>query len=358
MKVLKKYPIAILLTVSLIVVSIVLGQVKHREALTGAPAVPGGQSSGISLNTSLDAGAYDQYILDQASLLSSSARQEISLYNANWDDDYQSIVAVVTVPSLDGADIAEAAKQQAISLQLSARDALLLIAAKEQLPYLIAGDQFFPAWTNQDINQRIDASLTAYLPSGDYNGGVLALFEQLHKDYAQTYGSSGGSGHTSESGQAGAQVAGFLSLTSVIVVLIILFTVLSMIDNIRYTQYYSRYGGMPVPPIIFRPILFWHAPGTRWYHQRSHRPPPPPGGGPRGPGGFGGFGGGFGGFGGTPPRGGSGFGGFGGSRGGSGFGGFGGSRGGGFGGFGGSRGGGFGGGFGGSRGGGGFGGRR
>ena len=343
MKVFNKYPIAILLAVSLIVVSIVLGQVKHHEVLAGTPAVPGEQSSGISLNTSLDAGAYDQYILDGASLLSSSTRQEITLYNANWDEDYQSIVAVVTVPSLGGVDIAQAAKQQAISLKLSARDALVLIAAQEQSPYLIAGDQFFPAWTNQDINQRMDASLTPYLPSEDYNGGVLALFEQLHQDYAQTYGSSAeGSGDPSASGQAIAQVTGFLSLTSVVVVLIVLFSVLSMIDNIRYTQYYSRYGGIPVPPVLFRPILFWHAPGTRWYHQRSHRPPPPPpGNGPRGPGGFGG---GF--FGGS--RGGGGFGGgFGGSRGGGGFGGgFGGSRGGG----------GFGGGFGGSRGGGGFGG--
>jgi len=353
MKVLNKYPVAILLAIFLIGVSIVLGQVKYRESLPGTPAVPEGQSGSISLNASLDAGAYDQYTIDRAGLLSASTRQQISLYNANWDDAYKSIVAVVTVPSLAGSDIAEVAKQQALSMELAAGDALLLIAAEEQLPYLIAGDQFFPSWTSQDINRLIDSSLASYVPSGDYNGGVLALFEQLHKDYAQSYGSPGENSHTNQSGQVVTQVAGALSLTSVVVMLIVLFAILSMVDNIRYTRYYTRYGGMPIPPVIFRPILFWHAPGTRWYHQRSHRPPPPPpGSGPRGPGGFGGFGG----FGGPPPRGGSGsggFGGFGGSRGG-GFGGsgFGGSRGGGFGGF---RGG--GGSFGGSRG-GGFGGRR
>ena len=360
MKVFHKYPVAILLTILLIVASIALGQAKHREALSGTPAAPEGPSSGINLNTSLDTGAYQKYILDRASLLSSDIREKLALYNANWDDDYQSIVAVVTVPSLGGTDIARAAEQQALSLELAARDALLLIAAEEQLPYLIAGDQFFESWTNKDINRLIDGTLSPRIPSGDYGGGVLALFEQLHQDYAQTYGSSGGSGQPSQSGQVISQVVGVLSLTSVIVVLIVLFTIFSMVDNIRYSRYYTRYGGMPVPPVIFRPILFWHAPGTRWYHQRSHRPPPPPPrrGGPRGPGGFGGFGGGFGG---TPPRGGSGSSSFGGSRGGSGFGGFGGSsRGGGFGG---SRGGGFGGsrgggGFGGSRGGGGFGGRR
>lgn len=370
MKVFRKYPVAILLTIVLIAVSIVLGQVKHREALSGTPTPPDGQGSGISLNTALNTGAYEKYTLDRASILSSSTREKIALYNANWDDDYQSIVAVVTTPSLGGTDIAQAAEQQAISLELAARDALLLISAEDQLPYLIAGDQFFPSWTNQDINRLIDGSLSPRIPSGDYDGGVLALFGQLHQDYAKTYGSSGSNGHSSQSGQVIAQVAGFLSLTSVIVVLIILFAVLSMVDNIRYSRYYTRYGGIAAPPVLFRPILFWHAPGTRWYRQRSHRPPPPPprGGprGPRGPGGFGGSGG-FGGFGGTPPRGGSGSSSFGGFRGGSGSGFGGSSRSGGFGGsrggsFGGSRGGGFGGsrgggGFGGSRG-GGFGGRR
>ena len=163
----------------------------------------------------------------------------------------------------------------------------------------------------------------------------------------------------------------FAGAAAGVVLLVVLVLLFNCLDGIRYNSWSARYGGMAVPPVVYRPIFWWHRPGSAWFTRRRRPPPRPPrgprppmSGGPRPPrppmggstpprsGSFGGGsrGGGFGRFPGSGSFGGGRRGGFGGSRGGS-FGG--GSRGGGFGG-GGSRGGGFGGG---SRG-GGFGGRR
>ena len=82
------------------------------------------------------------------------------------------------------------------------------------------------------------------------------------------------------------------------------YLVLGVIDRARYNTYRARYFHMAAPPVMFRPILFWHGPSSLWYRRQWHQPPPPPPPRPpRGPGGRPGGGGGFHGF--SGPRGGS-----------------------------------------------------
>jgi hypothetical protein len=309
------------------------------------------------LDSSLNTSQFESYILDRAGVLTVETKERISLYNANFDQRYGSIIAVVAVSNTGTTTIKDAAYQYAIDGKLSERDALLLLSIDNRDAYLAVGNQFFPNWTSANISDLLDRSLYQPYQAGDYQGGMESFFKALQQEYIQVYGAG-----NSSSKQVSYSSP---SVGSILPFLLFLFIILTIVDNMRYSQYVARYGGMPTPPVLFHPILFWHGPGSRWYLRREsrrfRRPPPPP---PRG-GGFGGSPPRGGGFGGSPPRGG----GFGGSRGGGfgGFGGgsFGGSRGGGFGGggFGGSRGGGFGGGgFGGFRGGGfgggGFGGGR
>lgn len=313
---------------------------------------------------------FQPYIVDGAGILSAKTEERLSLYNANWDRLAGSILAVVT--EKNAGDLENAAWDWAETMELGENDAVLVMDPKAQDAYLLSSGGFADRFNGRE-SSYLNNYLYESFQAGDYDEAVLALFEGVHQDFFA------GAAYYNDS-------YGFMNSSAFIVyailALIMFVLIFSVLDRMRYDTWYGRYGGMPAPPVVFRPILFWHRPGSRWYRRRSAPPPPPPprGGGPRPP---------MGGprpprsGGGTPPKpprtGGGGFsggsrggtfgggsfgGGFGGSRGGS-FGGGsfgGGSRGGSFGG--GSRGGGFGGGsrgggsFGGGSRGGGFGGRR
>lgn len=350
-----------------------LGKAPSVEVPDGTPA----------LNTSLSTGYIAPYIVDQANVLSDSTVSTIELYGANWDSLIGGILGVVTVRNVDGS-MEDAAWAWAEELQLGENDAIFVLNTGEKDYYLLPSGNFNACLANKSSG-FLDACLYEDTQAGDYDAAMLALLGELHAAIS-------GAGYAEDSYFSGAVsgVAGVLAAVVPVIILIVVLVILfNIIDGIRYNSWYGRYGSMTVPPVVYRPIFWWHRPGSRWFTRRRRPPPPPPPpGGPRGPGGFGPtpprpprppMGGGP-----TPPRppmgggprpprpnpprppmgGGSRPGGFGSGRGG-GFGGstgggFGSGRGGGFGGSGGfgggSRGGGFGGG-GGSRG-GGFGGRR
>ena len=348
MKLLKNKAFAAFVLIAAIALSSLYGLSKRPQV-----EVPEG---GAALDDSLSTAYLSAYLVDEAGVLSAGTEKSVLLYNANWDKLSRGILAVVTTrgtASLGG--IEEAAWTWAEDLLLGENDAILLIDAGAEDYRLVASGTFYDLLAAQSAS-FVDACMAGYVQQRDYNGGVLNLMGQLHL-------LQGSGAHSSGGGAFGIIAA----LIPIFVLLIFLIVVFTMLDSLRYSGWYGRYGGMPVPPVVYRPILWWHRPGSSWYRRRCAPPPPhhrgpgprpPMGGGPGGPRPpMGGgprpprppMGGGF-----TPPRsgsfgGGSRGGGFGGPRSGS-FGG--GSRGGGFGG--GSRGGSFGGG---SRG-GGFGGRR
>lgn len=348
MKLLKNKAFAALVLIAAIALSSLYGLSKRPQV-----EVPEG---GAALDDSLSTAYLSAYLVDEAGVLSAGTEKSVLLYNANWDKLSRGILAVVTTrgtASLGG--IEEAAWTWAEDLLLGENDAILLIDAGAEDYRLVASGTFYDLLAAQSAS-FVDACMAGYVQQRDYNGGVLNLMGQLHL-------LQGSGAHSSGGGAFGIIAA----LIPIFVLLIFLIVVFTMLDSLRYSGWYGRYGGMPVPPVVYRPILWWHRPGSSWYRRRGAPPPPhhrgpgprpPMGGGPGGPRPpMGGgprpprppMGGGF-----TPPRSGS-FGG--GSRGG----GFGGPRSGSFGG--GSRGGGFGGGsrggsFGGGGRGGGFGGRR
>lgn len=348
MKLLKNKAFAALVLIAAIALSSLYGLSKRPQV-----EVPEG---GAALDDSLSTAYLSAYLVDEAGVLSAGTEKSVLLYNANWDKLSRGILAVVTTrgtASLGG--IEEAAWTWAEDLLLGENDAILLIDAGAEDYRLVASGTFYDLLAAQSAS-FVDACMAGYVQQRDYDGGVLNLMGQLHLLQ--------GSGAHSSGGGAFGIIA---TLIPIFVLLIFLIVVFTMLDSLRYSGWYGRYGGMPVPPVVYRPILWWHRPGSSWYRRRCAPPPPhhrgpgprpPMGGGPGGPRPpMGGgprpprppMGGGF-----TPPRSGS-FGG--GSRGG----GFGGPRSGSFGG--GSRGGGFGGGsrggsFGGGGRGGGFGGRR
>lgn len=327
MKVFQKKSVAILVMVLAIVLASVWGISRRPVVIT--------PEGGDPLDTSLSTAYYREYIVDDAGVLSDRTEEALALYDANWDEWSGSILSVVTVPSVSGT-AEEAAWDWADQLQLGENDAILLLDIGGQDAYLLSSGEFYDRFSGTESNY-LGAYLYEDFMAGNYDKGVENLFANVHLLFRNTAFLA----HTSDGVRAGVWAA------ILIVALLVIFTIL---DQMRYNTWYRRYGGLPVPPVVFRPILWWHRPGGAWWRRRRPprppRPPRGPGPGPRPP-----FGGGS--FGPRPPRSGGSFG----SRGGFGGGGF--SRGGGFG-SGRSGGGGFsrGGGFGGRAGGGGFGGGR
>lgn len=318
MKFFQKTWVAVTLTIAMILGAVFIGQSKGTT-----PDSP--QSTGM--DTSLSYSQFMDYIMDPEDVLSQEQEKEISIYNANWNQRYNSIIAVVVVKNVPG-EIRQYAIELSKQAQLGQADAIVVIGMDPVKGFMMGGSKY--PMNDGQITAYMDKYLYQSVVDGKYGNGVLKLFSGVNQFYLDNYGL----GHLDNSRYSGGpSLAGLVSL------LVMLFIIAEIVDTLRYSSYRRRYYGVSHPPYMFRPILFWHGPGYGWYRRRWRRPPPPP---PRGPGGFGG--GGFSGF--NGPRGGSG-GSHGGGFSGGGFSG-GGSRGGGF------SGGGFGGGFsgGGSRGGG------
>lgn len=283
MKFLKKRPVAIGIMVLAIVLAVGIGRLKGPSA----PAPQPGAAS-ADLDRSLSIADVQDFLWDEAGVLSAGQEKEISLYNANWVQRYDSLIAVAVVRSA-GQQIDGYASQLGDEIGLGSADAILVIETSSGDAYLLGGPDY-PLSSSQ-VTSFLTNSLQDYVERGSYGDGILNLFAALNSWYVSSYGTGNVSyGTTGRTGSAVSAVA-LLAILAVIVILC-----LSAIDRSRYNAYRSQYYGVVNPPVVFRPILFWHGPASAWYRRGWHRPPPPPPPppppGPRGPGGPGGFSGG------------------------------------------------------------------
>ena len=338
MKIFQKTWMAWIITAAMIVGAVGIGLSKGSGSAAPAPS---------GLDDSLSTGAYERWIGDFAGVLSQNEEEQICLYNANWDKRYGSIIVVETLANTPNTSLEEYTYDRAEEFELGAYDGYLTIDPQSGDAYFAVGMDY--PLSDSEVGVYLSQYLYDNVAAGEYGQGVLTLFAALNQYYLDNYGDGSTAAVYAQSGEASG-IWGWVML------LIIILVIATIADHLRYASYRQRYYGVPNPPVVFRPILFWHGPAYGWYRRRWRRPPPPPPPrGPKGPGGPGSFGGGPSGFGsssrpgGSSSRSSSGFrgggfsgGSFGGSRGGGGSfrgGGFGGSRGGGFGG---GRGGGFG----------------
>lgn len=266
MKLLKNRGFAVAVLVVTIVLSSLYGLSKKPEAALPAPQPEPELAMGLST------AAFEPYIVDDAKILSDDTEQRLSLYNANWDNLGGSILAVVT--TRNAGDIVDAAWDWAEDMELGENDAILLMDPGARDSYLLSSGAFA-----ERFDGRESSYLTQYLyedfQAGRYDAGVLALFEQIHASLFHP-----AAGETAVS----AAETGTLSLLSavipILVLLIVMVVLFNAIDRMRYTSWNRRYGAMGVPPVIYRPIFWWHRPGSAWFRRRRNPPPPP---GPRPP---------------------------------------------------------------------------
>lgn len=270
MKFFKNKPVAIAVMVVAIFMAILIGQARKPDVV-----IPEG---GVKLDQTLSTAYFKEYVVDGAKLLSSKTEETISLYNANWDQLSGSIMAVVTVKSTDsGAE--DAAWDWAEQLQLGQNDAILLIDEGSGTYSVVASGTFYDRIAAQ-ATSFVDTCLYEHVEKKDYDSAAISLFSQVHLLFDQQGVSSTPSGG---SGVLGAVV-------SVLLLILVLWLVFTVIDEIRYSSWHGRYGSMASPVVVYRPVLWWHRPGTPWFRKKrqSHNRPgggtrPPSGGGTRPP---------------------------------------------------------------------------
>ena len=93
MKFLQKTWVAVVITAAMIVAAVAIGLSKPAPAATPEPAAPPSFSD-TALDGSLSTGQYQRYLNDQPGVLTEQQRQQLCLYNANWDLRYSSILVV------------------------------------------------------------------------------------------------------------------------------------------------------------------------------------------------------------------------------------------------------------------------
>lgn len=133
MKFFQKRGVAIVVLILAIVASSAWGL--HKAPAVSTP------EGGEKLDPSLSTAAFTQYVRDDAGVLSGKTEEAVSLYNANWDKMFGSIMAVVTVQSSDNLE--NTAYDYADTMQLGSNDAILVIAKQQQDYYLVASGDFY-----------------------------------------------------------------------------------------------------------------------------------------------------------------------------------------------------------------------
>lgn len=261
MKIFQNRAVAVVLALAMIAGGVFLGW--NRST---APETP---TSGVyALDTSLSTAAYESsWIYDEAGVLSAGEKREIALYQANWDDRYNSCVGVVTMQTVNG-ELADVAYDMGDQAGLGSADALLLLETSTGSAYMavggdfadtIVGDSQVSVYLNQDLYEDVQ--------KGKYGDGILKLFNDLNKRYVDALSAQKTS---ARKGSAAATI--FLLVVALVVILL----VCSAIDKARYNSYRRRYYGVVNPPVYYRPLLFWHGPGSSWYRRNWTRPPSSP----------------------------------------------------------------------------------
>ena len=250
MKLFKSRPFALFVMVAAIVVACVHGM--HTKPVVEVP------DGAVPLDDSLSTAYYEEYIIDEANVLSNKTEKTLSLYNANWDELAGRILTVVTTKNV--GDVEDAAWDWAYNLSLGNDDAILLIDTASKDYIVVTSGSFYDDFSTQS-GSFVDNAMYEWVKKGDYDTAVQNLFAEVHLL------------HRAESYRSNTYIGPIFLLLIVILVLIFIF---SMVDSTRYSRWNARYGAMPTPPVVYRPVLWWHRPGSRWYRNRRNPVPPPP----------------------------------------------------------------------------------
>ena len=225
---------------------------------------------------------YYQWVNDSAKMLSDETENTVAEYNTDWNGKYYSVVAVATLPRLNGWTEENYAKALGEKWGLGAGDMLLLLV-KNGNWYVACGDTVADTMTDTQQTKLKQAIDEPYY-KGNFDQAVVAFFRQADVYYAQAnIGSSSLVPGGNTPGGSGADVGwndyqqpakpGRVSIFKVILLIIAIFAVWAIFDRFRYNRYRRRTAvhAVSVPTVSYYPI-FWGRPAR----SAAPRPPRPP----------------------------------------------------------------------------------
>ena len=117
MKLFKSKPFAVV-----VMIAAILFACLYSSTTKPTVDVPAGAPE---LDESLSTAYFEEYIIDDANVLSAKTEKQLSAYNANWDQIAGRIIAVVTAKNV--GNVEDAAWDWAYELGLGENDAILMI---------------------------------------------------------------------------------------------------------------------------------------------------------------------------------------------------------------------------------------
>lgn len=261
MKLFRSKPFAIAVMIAAIVVSVFISIPHMNTEKTPEPEV----ESTVELDYSLPTGEYRQYVVDNAGVLSDKTEELICIYNANWVELSRRVLAVVTVES--SYDTEMESWEWFDELWLYDDDAILLIDVTGKCYTLSAEGSFYDTLYSMPSGFLDDAMYDSIMYEDDFDQAVLNLFEDIHATERV---------YTMDLTPVVGNIARTGLVVMILMAIVLVIIICSIVDTARYSSWNARYGTMTAPPVIYRPILWWHRPGSRWYRRHRWAPPPPP----------------------------------------------------------------------------------
>lgn len=273
----KKTSVAVILTVLIVALCCVWGYTRAYLSNQGDTETTGqSQRAGESnLNYFLN------WIDDGANLFTMETTDTLARDNLDMSNTYGTMVAVKTVNYLNGEDIETYSKELFEQVSLGSKDMMLVIESSNRAWYLVYGGGLRSyADGNDSLVALLQESLDDEFFQGHSDEGILALFRGL-EDWCQENlpekDTSSASGNPFlEHGDKVQILSLWDILTGILFTLlvniwwiILLLVVLNLADRYRLHQYIRKYppDTLNVPPVLFRPILFWHGPRSAWYQR-------------------------------------------------------------------------------------------
>ena len=178
MKFFRKTWVAAVLSLIMIVGAVAIGQFKDRGPAASNPKE-------LGLDSTLSTSQYHQYVMDDADVLSSAEEERISLYNANWVQRYDSLIAVAVVNQVDGT-VEDYAYNLGVRMELASADAVLVIDVDSGNSYLSVGPDY--PMSDSQITSYMNSYLYADVMNQKYGDGVLNLFQNINEYYVSEFG--------------------------------------------------------------------------------------------------------------------------------------------------------------------------
>ena len=224
MKFFKNKFVAIAITAAVIVGCLGYGQT--QRPWSGSHAVVESADTG-----NYDASAYADWSYDEANILSSNTEKLVDSYNAKWDGQYGTILALATVEDT-GGDIEDYAYDMADDAGLGADDMMLLISASENEYWVITAGRVTDVTGEAALQKIFESDFDPVFDTRDYEQAVRKLYAGMDEFYANNL-----TAHVVYGADMPAPVYQSQSLAGILLFLLVLVLIVSAIDKARYRRW-------------------------------------------------------------------------------------------------------------------------